>query len=166
MTFNFITYMRSCAETLKDIGHTEQTPKFFRISGLLELDEVLSNLSDMGFPAMLVHDNTEGVIADRAPSDNYLDTPYYVFYIVQHVSYADHDAQELAKAQCKTIALKILARMLRDKKRGKNGLTFLQFNNIPYQGIGPIGDNCHGVMFTFQVPDSANLIYNADDWNT
>jgi hypothetical protein len=163
--FNFITYMRDCAEKLNSIGHTEETPRFFRISGLLQLDELLGNISNISFPALLVHDNTEGLIADRSVSDNYLDSPYLVFYVIQHVPYADYDAQQEAKADCKTIGLKILARMLRDKKHGLHGLTFMQFNNIPYQNIGPIGDNCHGVMFSFSVPDTANLIYNADDWN-
>lgn len=163
--FDFITYMRDCATRLKDIGHTEETPKFFRISGLAQLDEVLGNLSDMGFPALLVHDNTEGIIADRATSDNYLDSPYYVFYVVEHVEYGNYEKQEEAKETCKAIGLKILARMLRDKKRGNLGLTFLQFSNIPYQSIGPVGDNCHGVMFSFSVADTANLIYDTNDWD-
>jgi len=163
--FDFITYMRDCATRLKDIGHSESSPKFFRISGLVQLDEVLGNLSDIAFPAMLVHDNTEGNIADRNISDNYLDSPYFTFYIVDHVEYGNYQKQQEAKANCKAIGMKILARMLRDKKRGNLGLTFLQFSNIPYQSIGPIGDNCYGVMFSFSVPDTANLIYDPDDWN-
>jgi hypothetical protein len=165
MSFDFITYMQACATNLKDIGHSESSKKFFRISGLAQLDEVLGNLSDIAFPAILVHDNTEGSIADRSISDNYLDSPYFTFYIIDHVEYGNYQAQEEAKANCKAIGMKILAKMLRDKNRGNFGLTFLQFSNIPYQSIGPIGDNCYGVMFSFSVPDAADLIYNADDWD-
>jgi len=163
-SFNFIAYMRDCAVRLKSIGHSVQSPKFFRISGLMQLDEVLSNLSEMSFPALLVHNNTDGTIADRGVSDNYVDSPYYVFYLVGHVEHGNHQQQEEVKARCKLIGMKILARMLRDKYRGNHGLTFLQFNNIPYQSIGPVGDNCYGVMFSFSVPDSANLVYSENDW--
>lgn len=164
--FDFISYMRNCAINLKDIGHTDDAPKFFRISGLIQLEEVLGNLSEITFPALLVHDNAEGTIGDRNISDNYLDTPYYIFYVVKHAAYGKYEDQEKAKADCKKIGLKILAKMLRDKKRGNNGLTFLQYSNIPYQSIGPIGDNCYGVMFSFSVSDSATLIYSVNDWES
>jgi len=163
--FDFITYMRDCATRLKDIGHSESSQKFFRISSLIQLDEVLGNLSEIAFPALLVHDNVEGTVGDINISDNYLDSSFYVFYVIKHVEYGNYQQQEDAKADCKAIGLKILSRMLRDKKRGNLGLTFLQFANIPYQTVGPLGDNCFGVMFSFSVPDTANLIYNAEDWN-
>jgi hypothetical protein len=163
-TFDFITYMYDCAARLKDIEHSESNPKFFRISGLNQLDEVLGSLSEINFPALLVHDNTEGTIADQSVSNNYLDSPYYVFYVIEHADVGNYQAQQEAKTNCKALGLKILSRMLRDKIHTHNGLTFLQFTNIPYQSIGPVGDNCFGVMFSFTVPDTANLTYNTDDW--
>lgn len=166
MQFNFITYMRDCATRLKAIGHTEQTPKFFRISSLAQLDELLSMISDIGYPALLIHDNMDGAIGDRSTSNNYLDIPNYTFYVVEHVSLNDHDAKQQVITNCKNIGLKILAKMKHDKLDLNQGLTFLQFDNIPYQTIGPIGDNCHGVMFTISVPNQAQITYNADDWTT
>lgn len=164
MRFNFVEYMENCAIRLKSIGHKPETPKFFRISGIMQLDEVLGNLSKMSFPALLVDDNLEGMIADRSPSDNYLDTPYYVFHVVNHVPLGDFDRQEEVKRESKGIALKILAKMLRDKRRGLHGLTFLQFGNINYQAVGPLGDNCYGIMVSFTVPDTAPLVYDENDW--
>jgi hypothetical protein len=165
MIFDFNTYMLECAAKLKEIGHTEDHPKFFRVSGLGQLDEFLSSLKKVEFPALLVHNNQEGNIGDASRSDNYLDSPYYVFYVVDHAKLQNFDEQEAIKKSCKAIGKKILSRMLRDKRRMANGLTFADFTGIPYQTIGPIGDNCYGVMFSFTVADNANLFYDADDWS-
>jgi len=166
MAYDNDAYMLDCATRLKDIGHTEEVPKFARISGLTQLEEFLSNISKLQFPALLVHNNHEGRLGDPGRSDNYLDSPYFVFYVVKHAEYDNHDAQQEAKESCKNIGFKIIARMLRDKRNpvSNAGLMFLDFSNIPYQTIGPIGDNCFGVMFSFTVADTANITYNADDW--
>lgn len=165
MIFNFKEYMLDCAKRLKYVGHTENHPKFFRVSSIGHLDEVLSNLSNIEFPALLIQDNMEGNLGDQNISNNYIDTPYYVFYIIKHVEYENHDKREEAKIECKNIGLKILSKMVTDKRNLTHGLTFLQFVNIPYQTIGPIGDNCFGVMFSFSVSENADLVYNANDWD-
>lgn len=162
--FEFINYMADCAVKLKDIAHSDDAQKFFRISGIAELDELLTNLSKAQFPALLAEENHTGAIADRSTSNNYLDSPYYTFYVVKHAPFEDHDTREAAKLQTKQIGLKIIARILRHKLRGEQGLTFVQFGNIPYQSIGPIGDNCYGCMFSITVPDVADVFYNAEDW--
>jgi hypothetical protein len=165
MSFNFVTYMRTCAENLAEVRHSDFNQAFFRVSGIGQLDEMLGNLSKIKFPAILVHDNTEGTFADRNTSNNYLDTPYFVFYVVQHVKHGDYNAAQEAKENCKAIGKKILARMLRDKRKSRHGLLFLDFRNIPYTAIGPIGDNCYGTMFSFTVSENATLTMNSGDWD-
>lgn len=93
-------------------------------------------------------------------------TPYFVFYVVQHAGLEDYDAQQAAKEECKTIGFKIFSKMLREKRLDLNGLAFLDFTVVPYQTIGPIGDNCFGVMFSYSVTDMANITYNSNDWNS
>lgn len=162
--FDFIGYLTDCAVKLRDIGHSDNNRRFFRISGITELDELLTNLSKAQYPALLADENHTGAIADRNTSNNYVDSPFYTFYVVQHVPLEDHDAREAAKLQTKQIGLKIISRMLRHKLHGEFGLTFLQFGNIPYQSVGPLGDNCYGCMFSIIVPTVAQIFYNADDW--
>lgn len=161
--YNHKTYMLDCATRLKAIGHTEAAPKFFRYSSLGHLDELLSSMNDIEFPALGIPDNQDGSLGNAA--DNAVDTPQYDFCIIKHVDYEDHDARETAKAECKAIGLKIIARLRYDARKMQNGLTFLRFSNVPYQTIGPIGDNCFGVLFSIQVADTANVIYVAADWN-
>lgn len=162
--FDFIAYMLDCATRLKAIGHTGANPRFFRVSGLSGLEEYMQKLNEAQYPAMIVHDNQEGAVGDRQFSDNFMDIPYFVFYIVSRPEYGNADASEAAKKTCKAIGFKIIAKMLRDKRRGLNGLSFLNIDNIPYQTIGPIGDQAVGVMFSFTVSDQTDLLYNAADW--
>lgn len=161
--YNHKTYMLDCAIRLKAIGHTAEAPKFFRYSSLGHLDEMLSNLKKMEFPALGIPDNQDGSIGNS--HDNTVDTPQYDFCIVKHVDLEDHDAREAAKAECKAIGFKIIARLRYDARKLHHGLTFLSFSNIPYQTIGPIGDNCFGVLFSIHVADNANLVFVTEDWD-
>lgn len=162
--FDFIPYMKDCATKLKDIAHTDDNPKFFRVSGLAGLEEYMQRFTEAQYPALLVQDNQDGSIGDMNRSDNYLDNPYHVFYIVDRPEYGNADSSEATKKRCKAIGKKILAKMRRDKRNQANGLAFMNFSNVPYQSIGPIGDQAVGVMFSFTVPDQSDMVYNADDW--
>ena len=162
--FDFISYMRDCAVRLKDIQHTNETPRFFRISGISQLEELLANLPDASSPALMVENNIEGRFSDPGPSDNFLDTPYYTFYVIGKVSFNDFDEIEQVKKNTKEIAEKIVARMLKDRRNYRNGLVMLRFDNVPYQNIGPIGDQCYGTMISFTVINTSNSRYNASDW--
>jgi hypothetical protein len=166
MAFDLHSYMLNCAVRLDDVRHSQDQPRFFRVSGIGHLDEMLSSLSEIQFPAILIQDNVDGSISDRSNSNNYLDIPYFVFFVIDHAEFGDYDSIQQIKMDCKAIGLKILSRMVRDKRDMKHGLTFLNFQNIDYQTVGPLGDNCYGVMFSFTVADVANLVYNASDWIT
>lgn len=165
MAFDYKNYMLQCASLLKEIRHTDTEKRFFRVSGLGHLDELLSNLGSVKFPSLIIEENQDGTIGDRNTSNNYIDTPYFVFYVVAHAPFENHDNREAVKLQCKHIGFKILSRMLHHKRRGEHGLTFLHFQSIAYQTIGPIGDGCYGAMFSFTVSDTANIAFNTDDWD-
>ncbi len=162
--FDFIPYMRECAIRLKDIMHTESQPRFFRISGISQLEELLANLPDASSPALLVENNEQGRLADPGPSDNFLDIPYFAFYIIEKAPFNDFDHIEEIKANTKAIGLKIFARMLHDRRHVRNGLIMLKFDSVPYQSIGPIGDNCFGTMFSFTVMNVVDTRYTPLDW--
>ena len=165
MEYQHIPYLKEVSIKLKDLGHTEASPKFARVSGLAQLDEFLTSMGELESAMLLAQDNQDGNLGDQSKSDNFLDTPYFVFYIAKHAAFQDYDAQQAAKEECKTIGFKIFSKMVREKRLGLNGLTFLDFTSVPYQTIGPIGDNCVAVMFSYSVTDIANITYNANDWN-
>lgn len=164
--FDFQEYMLACAEQLKEIRHTEEERKFFRITGLSQLEELLFNLPDATFPAMMVDNNQNGNLTDKSPSDNVVDIPYYSFMIIDKAEFNDHDLVEAAKENCKALGLKIISRMIRDKRTMQNGLVFLDVSSISYTTFGPIGDNTYGVSFSFTVPWQADVSYDSNDWLT
>jgi hypothetical protein len=164
--FDFLTYMLQCAEELKELKHGENYNRFFRITGLTQLEELLFNLSDANYPAMMVENNQVGNLTDRGSSDNVVDVPYHTFMIIEKAEFNDHDAVEAAKASCKAIGLKIISRLIRDKRRMLNGLVFLDVSGIAYDTFGPIADNTYGVSFSFTVPWQADVTFNSADWLT
>ena len=162
--FDFIGYMRDCAVRLTDIRHDELQPRFFRISGISQLEELLSSLPQAHTPALLVENNTDGRVGDANRSDNFLDIPYHVFYVILKASINDHDAIQQAKRESKRIGFKILGRMLHDRRHYAHGLVMLNFDSIAYQSVGPLGDHCYGTMFSFTVSNGADLGYHEADW--
>lgn len=156
--------MRDCATRLKDILHTPDNPKFFRISGLSQLEELLASLPDASTPALLVENNTDGRLSDPSGSDNFLDIPYFVFYVIDKAPFGDFDRVEGVKRSTKAIGQKIISRMLQDRRNYANGLVMLRFDNVPYQSVGPIGDNCYGTMFTFTVINTAPAAFDKKEW--
>lgn len=164
--FDFLTYMQECAEQLKDILHTAEEKRFFRITGLSQLEELLFNLPDANFPALMVENNQNGNLTDKSPSDNVVDIPYYSFMVIDKAEFNDHDLVQSTKENCKAIGLKIISRMIRDKRNMLNSLVFLDVSSISYSTFGPIGDNTYGVSFSFTVPWQADITYDSTDWQS
>jgi hypothetical protein len=164
--FNAVCYFQKVAESLIEIGHTPEKPRFFRVRSLATLDELLVRLPAACFPAILVHDSIDGAIGDIATSDVYLDEPQLVFYVLHKVRQGKESDVDAAIQRSKAIGLKILSLMLRHKNRDMHGLQLLDFSRIPYQSVGPLADNCFGMMFMLSVIDHADLIFLADDWST
>jgi hypothetical protein len=169
--YNHIDYMKSVAEKLKEIGHTDQKPHFYRISGLLMLEEFLDKITsvDSGFHLLAEEDLT----GQLSGVDNPLDNENYLFFIVKHVDLNDHANRVKIKRDCKNIAKKIIAR-IRKHWHAANaaieindtyGLRNFNTENIFYQTIGPIGDNCYGIEVRFSIIEKAGTIYNINDWN-
>ncbi len=163
--FNFIDYMCDCATNLKDIRHSAEKPGYFRVTNITQLEELLQNLPDAQFPALIVNSSPEGVVGDFSNSDNILDHPTYLFYVVDKTTFGDIDSQVDAKANCKAIVLKILSKLIYDKRKQKNGLAFLQLGSIQYYAVGPIGDNCFGIGAEFSLYELLPVEYDPKDWD-
>lgn len=162
--FDLFGYMRDCAVRLKGIGHSDLQHRFFRITGLTQLEELLFNLPDASFPALMVENNQNGMLTDRSASDNYVDIPYYSFMVAAKADFNDHDQIQQVKVQCKSLGLKIISRLVHDKRKMINGLTFLSVSSITYTTFGPVADKIYGVSFSFTVPDNSEISYTASDW--
>lgn len=176
MDFNFITYMKNIAISLKAISHQEESEtqkRFYRSSGLSDLSELLNNLTDPKmYPCIVANDLAVGKIGDNGPAENYLDTQSHIFYIVGYVDTNDFDAKQQSIEDLKAIMYKIIGKMRRDRTNDfkgempRTGLRTLNTSSIFYQVITGFGEHNHGIMVSFDITPSvhAELKYNADDW--
>jgi hypothetical protein len=167
--FDFIAYMRNVATKLKDIRHSSEQTRFYRMSGIASLEEVLAKMTHGRFPAIVVEDSLEGRLVDQN-SDNIQDREYYVFYIFDRVEFLNHDEREITKRKLRTIARKVKSKMLKDHLSDSNlqtshGLINLEAGSITYRNVGPVGDNLIGLAVSFTILENPNLKYNPDDWD-
>lgn len=157
MSFNLVDYLEAVRDHFAEFK-TEKGKKLSRVSSISGLEEFLSTLphnsKNLHIIAVVQPD---GVLQDPNRSDNYADVPYYRFYIVGHAKLLDADAKADLINRCKKTGLKIIGKMLKDRIARKNGLQGFEFDRIPYQGIGPFGNNYYGVEFSFNVSASADL---------
>jgi hypothetical protein len=167
--FDFIAYMRNVATKLKDIRHSSEQTRFYRMSGIASLEEVLAKMTHGRFPAIVVEDSLEGRLVDQN-SDNIQDREYYVFYIFDRVEFLNHDEREITKRKLRTIARKVKSKMLKDHLSDSNlqtshGLINLEAGSITYRNVGPVGDNLIGLAVSFTILENPNIKYNPDDWD-
>ena len=173
MAFDFTGYMRDVAIKLKAVGHVEgaKEKKFFRISSVVNLDELVECFANAGSPMILVEDNRTGRFMD-GNNQNYLDNQSYAFLVVQHCKVSDAESREQAKNDTIGIVKKIISRMKRDRQRdqegqyAKTGLRNFDLNSMMYQTIGPLGDNYYGTLVQFGMLEVVNkdLVYDASEW--
>lgn len=171
MIFDFIAYMQSIAENLLAINHSDSSKHFFRVSGIAGMEEVLQNLSTAQFPAICVIDNTEGRMIDDNKG-HVIDRQYYYFFVLNNSKSEDAISRHETITGCLDIGKQILAKILADYRAenrvfgNDTGLMRLQTDSISYKAIGPLGDNCHGVWFSFSVINESGVKYDATAWKT
>jgi hypothetical protein len=171
--YNHVTYMRAIATKLKRIQHVEgddSQKHFFRVSSLANMEELIQNLTGVSGYALVVEDMRMGRFIDN-DSENLLDNQSRVFMLIKQVNNADAASRENAIKDCETECMKIFAKMFVDRRNDykfslKTGLRNLDRNSIYYQTVGPLGDNMHGMMYTFNIMPALNseLVYDENEW--
>lgn len=146
--------MLDCATRLKDIGHTDNEKHFFKANTILGVEELINNIGEANYPALVVEITTEGSIGDESRSNNFIDLPNYTFYVLGAPLQQNFGMDEIhiSKQQAKSIGLKILGKMRHDRRRQLYGLHFMNFLSVNYQEVGPLGAGSYGVMFSFRFP--------------
>jgi hypothetical protein len=170
--FNLITYLQEIAETHKDIQHASNSPHFFRVAGIGQLDQFIAQINRASSPAICADVNPDGQIISSLPN-NSVDVPTYRFYVLKYADAGNFESIQEAKVGSKTLGFKILAKLSHDKHQATiynadNGLQSLDLN-FQYQVIGPLAQNWFGCMFTIRLQQSAidaGMKYEASDYAT
>jgi hypothetical protein len=167
--FDFTGYMRDVAINLKDIGHIENddaNKRFYRVSSLTAIEEIITSLSILNEFVLVVEDNAEGGLMD---ANSIMDRQICSWFLLKKVELNDAEAREQAKKQCKATMIKILKRLRRDyisdnKGETNIGLRNAEFDRWTYTTFGPILDNCIGIHVAFTNPNTLNTVYDGNDW--
>jgi hypothetical protein len=168
--FDLISYMENIATTHKSIGHTSTSPKFFRCTGIAQVEELLQNIASAQGTILLADINLGGTIFGE--TESFTDQPAFVYYVMKQANFHDLEEQATIKKECKELGLAILAKLKHDRwqdnfNAGANGLKALDLSRIPYDTIGPIANHWYGCMFTFRLNVKASesgMIYDPDDY--
>jgi len=161
--YNHLEYMEEVASLCKDIAHSKPRPRFFKSTGLANLDGLIARLNTAYFPCLVAENNEDERFSDNV-SDNVLSVPFYSFYILLKANPGNDDEIFSARTKAKEIAKKVVARMCNDGLNERYGLDLLEYNSIRFLGVGPLGDNGYGVMVSFSVKQVAGVFYNSNDW--
>lgn len=175
MAFDFTGYMKIIAEKLKEIQHddTATEKKFFRISSVMNIDEMLQNFTTAGSACIMVEDNRTGRYQEANGSMSYMDNQSYSFLILKHCEQFNAESREQVKKDCEAIMKKIISKFKKDKAydlqhpgETRTGMRDFDLASVFYQTIGPIGDNYYGILVQFSMlkPANADLVYNDNDW--
>lgn len=173
--FDFTGYMKTIAEKLKEIKHSDSdtAKKFFRISSVMNLEEMVDNFTNAGSPCLMVEDNRSGRMMEPQNSQSYLDNQNYAFLIIKHCQQFDASDREQIKKDCDAIMKKIISKFKNDRKydlthpgETRTGMRDFDMNTVAYQTTGPLGDNYYGMLVQFAMisPINSELVYNTEDW--
>ncbi len=167
--FNFTEYMRRLSGQFTEIAHSPGDKRFYRLSGIRSLEEVLTNLLSARVPAIGVDDNFEGRFISNQ-SDAFFDRQHYVFYVFGKVDLLDHNQREMQKRKTKEIALKFVSRIIADHKsdfslQTRFGLRHLDTASFSYRTIGPLAEGLIAVAVSFVVDSAIHHKINPLEWN-
>ena len=161
--YNHIEYMESIAANLKVIAHSRNNQRFFKSTGLASLDGLIARIGCAKLPAIVAEDQSDQNIIDNT-SDNILAKPYYTFYVLYPAKAGNDDSIFEARKNGLKTAKKIISRMRKDAREQVYGLKDLNVGSFKIMGIGPIGDQGHGVQVTFTLIEDSDTYYNESDW--
>ena len=177
MEFNFTTYMRTIARQLIAIAWDPEdtdAKKFFRISSVVNMDELIQSLSGAASPCIVVEDTRVGRLMDRG-SLNFLNNQSYTFMVLVQGETGNAEENEACKDTAWDITKAILSRFMKDYHSDqrppvvtKTGMRNIDWESISYQSVGPYGDSFFGIMvqFTMLNPINKQLVYNENEWDT
>jgi hypothetical protein len=165
---NFVDYMRNLAEQSTLINHSSGNKRFYRVSGIRSLEEVLTNLLHAQVPAIGVDDGFEGRLLNNR-GDSTIDRQYYMFYVFGRIALHDHDQIEQEKRQIKDIAVSFISKIIADHNsdfslQTNYGLRHLDISSFSYRTIAPLPDGLIALAVSFVTDNTLNTKPNPAHW--
>jgi hypothetical protein len=128
------------------------------------MEEVIRNFKS-GNAYFCIDDTEDGYLIQN--NAGYMERRQYVLFILKKYPFNDMAAQHEALNECRTIYRQVVKKLIRDRRRLENDLTYLKLDRIPfYEFPGYVLTGCTGLYFMITVDIPTELCYDNDEWNT
>jgi hypothetical protein len=155
-----VQYFESLARQHVGIQHTDTEKHFYRF----EIDEVLSGLGNINYPALILEAYAIGYTDNK--SDNILKNRKGAFILLDTVpDRGDHDAIHAVWDELEEIGDDILARIRADKQnRNVSAVRNFDIGNTEVSIIANRVGNDYGLRYEFELGSVANTDVNPERW--
>ena len=153
--FNFALYIETLAGEHNLVKHSADDKRFYKMSSISAMEEVLTSLLTARTPAIGINDTLEGRIIDN-DGDNRVDRQLYTFYVFGRSPLFDHTERKRVTQEIKKIAADFADRIIADHNRDFNfqssiGLRHLDVNSLTYRTLGSLPDGLIAIVVSFVV---------------
>ena len=159
---DLVQYFKDIATKHKSIGQTPGEKHFYRF----EIDEVLSGLKNINYPALIL----EGYRCDFTDdlADNILKNRSGAFILLDHVNdIGDFDQIHLVWDNLENIADDILIRIKRDKRDSFNKtIKDFKIGSVEYSLLANEQDRNYGIRCTFTISSPLTAVRENSNWIT
>ena len=134
---------------------------FCRVTGLNNLEDVLSNMQDS--KAFLAVDDTDDGVTIQI-GGSWFNRRSVVVYVLQKYEFNDQIDREQKTNETRQIHQKLLSLLIKDSS-SVEGLMFLDKTRFPYHEVpGYFSAGTCGLYFSFTIDEPVELIYDANDY--
>ncbi len=128
------------------VSDVSELKALYRVSSIMQLEEMLSNLRDNPSCCVLVRDSGDGTLDFR---ERRLATAYHTFYVMARAKQNDHASRLYAKRLAMFAGVRLIDRMRADSDDFGAAAYGLNDRRIEYAEFGPVGQGYWGYSFSF-----------------
>lgn len=157
--YNHFKYGEQLATRLKSIAHTPERPRYFTAYGLEDLFNFEDKISTLTGFVLIAVNGYESDSSDNH-SDGLTDTLQYAFIVARNTISDRTGTIQTAFEESRKICKQIRNALLLDER-----LQGFINRNTQLNGIGPIGDNFYGCLFSFSIQQPEDYFLDESYWN-
>ncbi len=161
MAFDAHQYFEELCTTNKKA--TEENFKFCRVSGISHMEEVIQNFSKEK-AYFCIDDTADGSMMQHS-GGGYFERRQYTVFLLKKYPYGDMEKQHIALNQCREIFWKLVKKLIYDRRRLENEMTYLNVDRIPFYEVpGYYISGCTGLYFMVTIDIPTELCYDSNEW--
>lgn len=159
MEFDVLGYLEN--EIHAHLKAVKDDHKFTRISGLSELEGILTKKGDKFFAVDDLQDYQL-----LKPHQSYVGVKTFTVYICQKAKYGDFETRDLVMPIYRKAFKDIVSKMALDRRNMANGLVGFNTDRIRmYEMPGLIAGGSIGIYFILRIEEVTNVVYDANSWS-